>query len=183
MPLLEIDPSETAIPDNIPPRAGAGPAEWARWRKDAGIIKREICVSIPQSEIRVIKPLPRHKIVTKTEIPIIRLPRVRRAVKFAAAMIILHEVSYEFGVDREDVVSVSREQKYVRPRQVGMYLCRKLIRLSYPRCANIFGRCDHTTAIHAFRRVETMMDDDTDFADRVRSIKRRVVVAVAATSV
>lgn len=64
-----------------------------------------------------------------------------------------------FGVTSIDILSQRRAPSIVWPRQVGMYLARNLTPRSLPQIGNLFGGRDHSTVIHAIRRVEQRMTD------------------------
>ncbi len=65
-----------------------------------------------------------------------------------------------FNISEDDLVGPRREQRVVRPRQLAMYLCKELIPgASYPEIGAYFGGRDHTTVIHAYRKVETNLNE------------------------
>lgn len=68
-------------------------------------------------------------------------------------------VSDYFSISLKDLVGQRRDQKVVRPRQVAMYLCKELTGSSYPEIGNQFGGKDHTTVMHACRKVEANLED------------------------
>ena len=76
-----------------------------------------------------------------------------------------------FGVEKIDLLSQRRTTAIIVPRQVAVYLCKKLTLHSYPVIAKRFGGRDHTTALSAVRRVQTLMDRDREFADKVNELK------------
>jgi chromosomal replication initiator protein len=49
------------------------------------------------------------------------------------------------------------------PRQVAMYLCRKLTNLSYPEIGRLFNDKHHSTVMHSVEKIERMIEDDQDF--------------------
>jgi chromosomal replication initiator protein len=53
-----------------------------------------------------------------------------------------------------------------------MFLCKKLTLLSYPAIAREFGRSDHSTSLHAFRRVESMRHEDATLARSIVEIEQ-----------
>ncbi|MBQ7502350.1 chromosomal replication initiator protein DnaA [bacterium] len=64
-----------------------------------------------------------------------------------------------FNITEEEIVGKRKEQRIAKPRQIAMYLCRKLIpEMSYPDIGEYFGR-DHSTAIHAYNKVEENLND------------------------
>jgi chromosomal replication initiator protein len=54
----------------------------------------------------------------------------------------------------------------VRPRQIGMYLAKLLTSRSLPEISGRFGNRDHTTVLHAIRKIEQLMNDDNQLRER-----------------
>lgn len=78
-----------------------------------------------------------------------------------------------FEVPLSSMTSDRRARDVARPRQVAMYLAADLTPKSLPTIGRLFGGRDHTTVIHAIKRVEQLIDLDADFAadvDAVRSL-------------
>jgi len=72
-------------------------------------------------------------------------------------------VCRQFGVTTLDLMSARRGREVARPRQLAMWLARHTTLLSLPDIGRGFGR-DHTTVIHAIKRVEELLRTDPDFA-------------------
>lgn len=89
------------------------------------------------------------------------LPRPRPIMKCPPACEIIQAVAEHFRIPVLEIVSQRRTKDIVRPRQVAMFLCKKLTLLSYPGISREFGRSDHTTSLHAFRRVTALRATDT----------------------
>lgn len=85
---------------------------------------------------------------------------------------ILRTVSKHFGVNRADLLSNRRNRSIVRPRQIGMYLAKSLTSRSLPEIGRRFGNRDHTTVLHAIRKVEQLMADDSGMKEEVELLKR-----------
>lgn len=88
-------------------------------------------------------------------------------------------VAEEFGITRAELISIRRKAKLVEPRQVAMYLCRSLAERSYPDIGRRFGGRDHTTVIHAVRKVAERIGKDEAFAARMSLIQRRTMEQIA----
>jgi len=84
---------------------------------------------------------------------------------------IVRGVAAAFGVSEKEMLSSSRLRGILRPRQVAMYLARELTRLSLPRIGAAFGGRDHTTILHACRKVEEEMQTDATLAKRVQELR------------
>ena len=80
---------------------------------------------------------------------------------------ILKVVSDDFGTPVKAILSLKRKKSFVEPRQTAMYLCHKLTKLSLPEIAEFFKRKDHTTVMHACRKIAKICEDDVDFKLKV----------------
>ena len=88
-------------------------------------------------------------------------------VSHLSANDILKVVSDNYGMPLKAILSLKRKKSFVEPRQVAMYLCNKLTKLSLPETAEHFKRKDHTTVMHACRKVARMCEEDVDFKVKV----------------
>ena len=93
--------------------------------------------------------------------------REQRAITPVA---ILEATSRMFDFSVEDICGQSRRRPLVTARQIGMYVCRELTDLSYPAIAEVFGGRDHTTVIHAVRKIETLMKERRQIYDQVTEL-------------
>lgn len=80
-------------------------------------------------------------------------------------------VADEFGITLNDMTSKRRARDIARPRQVAMYLCKKLTKRSLPDIGRRFGGRDHTTVMHAVKRVDQLRGDDSIFNARVKAVE------------
>jgi chromosomal replication initiator protein len=62
----------------------------------------------------------------------------------------------------------------VRPRQVAMYLAKTMTLRSLPEIGRRFGGRDHTTVLHAVRKIEGLVGKDTALSEEVESLKRQL---------
>lgn len=76
-----------------------------------------------------------------------------------------------YKLDVRDFQSPQRARRVARPRQVAMYLSRKLTTRSLPEIGRRFGGRDHTTVLHACRRVEALCSEDNAFRTEVEFLK------------
>ena len=83
-------------------------------------------------------------------------------------------VARQYNVSRSDLLSSRRTANVVRPRQVAMYLAKTLTLRSLPEIGRRFGGRDHTTVLHAVRKIEHLVGSDTSLADEVESLKRQL---------
>jgi chromosomal replication initiator protein len=95
-----------------------------------------------------------------------------------AATIMAQTAAY-FGLTMEDLCGSSRSRVLVNARQIAMYLCRELTDLSLPKIGQQFGGRDHTTVIHADRKIRHLMaerhktyNEVTELTTRIRQSSR-----------
>lgn len=82
------------------------------------------------------------------------------------------KVASFFNIKLTDIYSNRRLRSFARPRQIAMYLAKKLTQKSLPDIGRSFGGRDHATVIHAVKQVENLMKNDTKFADEVRLLTK-----------
>ena len=70
------------------------------------------------------------------------------------------------------VPALPRARAVARPRQVAMYLAKQLTPRSLPEIGRKFGGRDHTTVIHAIKKVEELLAADKAFAEDVEMLRR-----------
>lgn len=81
-------------------------------------------------------------------------------------------VANHYNVSRADILSSRRTATVVRPRQIAMYLAKSLTLRSLPEIGRRFGGRDHTTVLHAVRKIEGMVGKDTELAGEIDHLKR-----------
>lgn len=82
-------------------------------------------------------------------------------------------VASYYSISVDDIISASRQQNIARPRQIAMYLSRKMTNLSWVKIANSFER-DHATVMHGSEKIENMMETDIGFAKEIKKIKDKI---------
>lgn len=80
-------------------------------------------------------------------------------------------VSNYFKIDKRDMVSSKKSNDIAYPRQIAMYLCRTVGQMSFPRIGNDFGGRDHTTVMHAYKKIEKEIKENTNTKLIVESVK------------
>ena len=83
-------------------------------------------------------------------------------------------VARQYNVSRADLLSSRRTANVVRPRQVAMYLAKTLTLRSLPEIGRRFGGRDHTTVLHAVRKIENLVGNDAMLADEIEVLKRQL---------
>lgn len=87
---------------------------------------------------------------------------------------ILKVVGRHYNVAKSDLLSPRRARNVVVPRQVGMYLAKKLTSRSLPEIGRRFGGRDHSTVLHAVRKIDEQMRSDENLAKDVATLIRLV---------
>ena len=87
---------------------------------------------------------------------------------------ILRIVSRHFAVSKADILSDRRHRSVVRPRQIGMYLAKQLTSRSLPEIGRRFGNRDHTTVLHAIRKIDKEMGDNPHLKEEIEELKRQL---------
>ncbi|ACJ00423.1 chromosomal replication initiator protein DnaA [Rhodospirillum centenum] len=82
------------------------------------------------------------------------------------------KVAEHFNIRLSDMSSARRARAVARPRQVAMYLAKQLTQRSLPEIGRKFGDRDHTTVMHAVRKVEELCGTDPAFAEDVELLRR-----------
>ncbi len=82
-----------------------------------------------------------------------------------------------FNINIKDLKSTQRSNDVAFPRQVGMYLCRILTNDSYPKIAEAFNKKDHTTVMHAYKKIEQDIKQNPDSNTKllVESVKKIIL--------
>jgi len=82
------------------------------------------------------------------------------------------KVSAHFNIRVSDMGSARRSRAVARPRQVAMYLAKQLTQRSLPEIGRKFGNRDHTTVMHAVKKVDELCQQDAAFAEDVDMLRR-----------
>ena len=80
-----------------------------------------------------------------------------------------------FNINIKDLKSSQRSNDITFPRQIGMYLCRILTNDSFPKIGEAFGKRDHTTVMHAFKKIEKDIKEDNNTKLIVESVKKIIL--------
>ena len=107
------------------------------------------------------------EIVLKDLIPDNSQPEINVATIMAVT------ASY-FGLSLEDLCGASRSRLLVTARQIAMYLCRELTDMSLPKIGQAFGGRDHTTVMHADRKIRSLMAERRSIFNQVSELTNRI---------
>ena len=91
-----------------------------------------------------------------------------------SALTIIDETANYFGIATDDLKGTSRTQTLVTARQIAMYLCRELTDLSLPKIGQEFGGKDHTTVMHAERKIRQLMRERRSVYNQVTELTNRI---------
>ena len=93
--------------------------------------------------------------------------------EITAATIIQQTATY-FSLSVDDLCGTSRSRVLVNARQIAMYLCRELTELSLPKIGQTFGGRDHTTVMHADRKIRQLMAERRSIYNQVTELTNRI---------
>ena len=88
--------------------------------------------------------------------------------------LIMSQTANYFGVTFDDLTGASRSRVLVTARQIAMYLCRELTDLSLPKIGQQFGGRDHTTVMHADRKVRQLIAERRSLYNQVSDLTARI---------
>lgn len=79
-----------------------------------------------------------------------------------------------YDIKPDDLVMKNRKQEVAKPRQIAMYLMRTELQYSYPGIGEKMGRRDHTTAIHAFEKINQLLEVDKKLSEEVAHLREQL---------
>jgi chromosomal replication initiator protein len=85
---------------------------------------------------------------------------------------IKRRVADHYNLRLSDLTSARRARAVARPRQVAMYLAKTLTSKSLPEIGRGFGGRDHTTVIHAVKKIESLRESDSQLSEDVELLRR-----------
>jgi len=88
---------------------------------------------------------------------------------------IIKAVSEFYDLKEKDLISSSRKKEIVKPRQIAMYLLREELKGSFPFIGRKLGGKDHTTAIHAYKKICKELELNEGLIEEINLIKQRVL--------
>jgi chromosomal replication initiator protein len=87
---------------------------------------------------------------------------------------IMAQTAAYFSLTLDDLCGTSRSRALVNARQIAMYLCRELTELSLPKIGQTFGGRDHTTVMHADRKIRELMAERRSIYNQVNELTTRI---------
>ena len=83
-------------------------------------------------------------------------------------------VSNYYNIRVEDIQGSKKPKNIAFPRQIAMYLCRKLFDLSLPKIGEEFGGRDHTTVIYAVSKIEKALENDSSLQKVIFELEKQI---------
>lgn len=83
-------------------------------------------------------------------------------------------VARRYNISVEDIQGNKKPKNIAFPRQVSMYLCRKLLDISLPKIGESFGGRDHTTVIHGISKIEKQMENDEALKNTIMELEKEI---------
>lgn len=91
-----------------------------------------------------------------------------------SASVIMELTATFYGVSIDDMCGEKRDKQFVAARQIAMYLCRELTDLSLPKIGQLFGGRDHTTVMHADRKIRAQMNEQRAVFNQIVELTQRI---------
>jgi len=95
-------------------------------------------------------------------------------IKEVTPNLILDTVAEHFGVSVNDITSKRRDKEFAIPRQIIMYLCRNMTTETYQNIAALLGKKDHTTVISGVKKIEKLIETDSELKNKIETIKKKI---------
>ncbi|MFA6376551.1 MAG: chromosomal replication initiator protein DnaA [Candidatus Paceibacterota bacterium] len=87
---------------------------------------------------------------------------------------IIQETINFYDLKEKEILSGSRKKEVVKPRQVAMYLMRKELNASFPSIGRKMGNKDHTTVMHAYKKISLEIDKDENLQEEINILKLKI---------
>ncbi|MBM4370009.1 MAG: chromosomal replication initiator protein DnaA [Deltaproteobacteria bacterium] len=100
--------------------------------------------------------------------------QVKKSTPHVTAEQIMNLVAERFDVTRADLCSERRMRSFSQPRQIAMYLCRRILQLSFPELGERFGGRDHSTVLTSFRKIEQQRKQDSELSALLDELERKL---------
>ena len=86
---------------------------------------------------------------------------------------IMGVVSEHFNIRVGDLTGSKRHQHIAQARQIAMFLCRQMLKTSYPALGRAFGGKDHSTVLYSVKKIDQLQDDDYDLKQLLKTLKNK----------
>ena len=95
--------------------------------------------------------------------------------KVLSATFVQETVAKYFNINKDDLSSNKRSNEIAFPRQIAMFLCREVANMSYPKIGEEFGNRDHSTVMHACKKIEQEIKEKNNTKLIVESVKNIII--------
>ena len=112
--------------------------------------------------------------LTLDEVQAILRPHLRSGEKRITIDDIQKATAEHYGMKQADLLSERRNRAVARPRQAAMWLAKQLTTRSLPDIGRRFGGRDHTTVLHAVRRIEALRAEDSALSQDLETLTRKL---------
>jgi len=118
--------------------------------------------------------------LTNSEITIALAEKIINEFKTQSEKVISSEFIKEtiakyFNINKDDLSGNKRSNDVAFPRQIAMYICREVANMSFPKIGEDFGNRDHSTVMHAYRKIEKEVKEKTNTKLIVESVKNIII--------
>ena len=83
-------------------------------------------------------------------------------------------VAEYYNLKLSDLIGKRRVRSLAYPRQIAMYLCRKYVKTSYPEIGQKFGGKDHSTVVHAFSKIQKVLESDRTLQEQIHTLEQNI---------
>ena len=99
------------------------------------------------------------------------LKRKIKPVKIVTPDHVIKIIANYYNIEEKKINEKTRRQEIVKPRQIAMYLLRNDLNTSYPHISRRLGQKDHTTAIHAYKKIACDIKNDKKLEQEINNIR------------
>lgn len=100
---------------------------------------------------------------------------IAKKEKVISSEFIQETVAKYFSIDRKELAGEKRSNDIAFPRQIAMYLCREVANMSFPQIGADFGKRDHSTVMHAYKKIAKEIKEKTNTKLIVESVKNIIL--------
>ena len=139
----------------------------------------EYIASVVQSNIRELEGA-LNSVIGQCKIrgKILSLPEIKellkkniKPVKTITVTHVIKTISEFYNIEEKNLFEKTRRKEIVKPRQIAMYLLRNDLDSSYPFIGQKFGHRDHTTVIHAYKKIDRLIKNDNKLNQEIEEIR------------
>ena len=100
---------------------------------------------------------------------------ISKREKVISSEFIQETVAKYFSIDKKELAGEKRSNDIAFPRQIAMYLCREVANMSFPQIGIDFGKRDHSTVMHAYKKIDKEIKEKTNTKLIVESVKNIIL--------